>query len=247
MTKNGRLSYESLRKYANSFNYNELKKCVCGMKIAVIYNEIRVCIESTMNEILQFGQRMQRIGIHKQEIHLEGMTMGKIRQRGYTFIEILVVVAVLAVILAAFYPGIMNTLETRGIENSARGIQTTMQRAKFQAVKTKLNHRVGFLNDGGVWFYFIEREDSLGNWSTMPGFIRKEIPERLIVSLNLPDVTGIPSKGVEFSPLGFITNFDTNLNSVSLQSDNLRRKGQPDLRVVSVFAGGSVHYIKTGS
>lgn len=200
-----------------------------------------------MNEILQFGRRMQRISIHRQETNLEGKKMGKLRQRGYTFIEVLVVVGILGMILAAFYPGILNTLETRGIENSARNILTTMQKAKFQAVKTKINHRVGFLNDGSVWFYFIEREDSSGNWSTMPGFIRKEIPERLIVSLNLPDVTGVPDKGVVFSPLGFITNFDTNLNSVSLQSDKLRRKGQPDLRVVSVFAGGSVHYIKTGS
>lgn len=40
MTKNDKLSYGSLRKYANSFNYNELKKCVCGMKFAVIYNRI---------------------------------------------------------------------------------------------------------------------------------------------------------------------------------------------------------------
>jgi prepilin-type N-terminal cleavage/methylation domain-containing protein len=173
--------------------------------------------------------------------------MEKFRQQGYTFIEVLVVVGVLAIILAAFYPGIMNTLETRGIENSARDIQTTMQKAKFEAVKTKLNHRVGFLNNGSVWLYFIEREDTPGNWSTIPGFIRKEIPEKLVVSLNLPNVAGIPSNGVEFSPLGYITNFDTNLNSVSLQSDKLRRQGQPDLRVIAVFAGGSIHYIKTGS
>jgi len=184
---------------------------------------------------------------HRQEIHFEGITMGKHRQKGYTFIEVLVVVGVLGMILAAFYPSIMNTLETRGIENSARDILTTLQRAKFQSVKTKLNHRVGFLEDQGIWFYFIEREDAPGTWSTMPGFIRKEIPEKLIVSLNFPDVAGVPSKGVVFSPLGFVTNFDTNLNNISLQSDKLRKQGQPDLRVVAVFAGGSVHYIKTGS
>lgn len=200
-----------------------------------------------MNEILQYGRRMFRISTQRQEKIIKGKKMGKLRQRGYTFIEVLVVVGILGMILAALYPNIMNTLETRGIENSARNILTTMQRAKFQAVKTKLNHRVGFLDDDGVWFYFIEREDPPGTWSTMPGFIRKEIPEKLIVSLNFPDVTGVPSKGVVFSPLGFITNFDTNLNSISLQNDKLRRQGQPDLRVVAVFAGGSVHYIKTGS
>ena len=200
-----------------------------------------------MNEILQFGRRMLRISTHMQEKKFKGKKMGKLRQRGFTFIEVIVVVGILGMILAALYPNIRNTLETRGIENSARSILTTMQRAKFQAVKTKLNHRVGFLDDNGVWLYFIEREDTPGTWSTMPGFIRKEIPDKLIVSLNFPDVTGVPDKGVIFSPLGFITNFDTNLNSISLQSDTLRRQGQPDLRVVAVFAGGSVHYIKTGS
>lgn len=161
--------------------------------------------------------------------------------------EVLVVVGVMAMVLAAFYPGIMNMLETRGLENSARDIQTTLQRAKFQAVKTKLNHRVGFLNDGGNWFYIIESEETPGTWTLMPGFVRKEIPDKLIVSLNFPDIIGVPSKGVEFSPLGYITNFDTNLNSISLQSDKLKKYGQPDLRVIAVFAGGSVHYIKTGS
>jgi len=200
-----------------------------------------------MNEILPFGRRMLRLSTHRQEKKEKGKKMGKLQQRGFTFIEVVVVVGILGMIIAALYPSIMNTLEMRRIENSARDIQTTMQRAKYQAVKTKLNHRVGFLDDNGVWFYFIEREDSPGTWNTMPGFVRKEIPEKLIVSLNFPDVTGVPSKGVVFSPLGFITNFDTNLNSISLQNDKLRGQGQPDLRIVAVFAGGSVHYIKTGS
>lgn len=173
--------------------------------------------------------------------------MGKCRERGYTLIEVLVVVGILAMILAGLYPSILNTLETRGIENSARDILTTLQKAKFEAVKTKLNHRVGFLDVGGVWTYFIEQEDATGVWSILPGYIRKEIPEKFIVTLNFPDVAGVPSKGVVFTPLGFVANFDTTQNSVTLQSDNLRKKGQPDLRVVAVFAGGSVQYIKTGS
>lgn len=169
------------------------------------------------------------------------------RQKGFTFIEVLVVVGVLGMILAAIYPSIMNTLETRGLENSARDILTTMQNAKFQAVKTKINHRVGFLNDNGKWFYFIEREDTPGTWNPMPGFVRKEIPQKFIISVNFPDIVGTPEKGVEFSPLGFVINFDTNQNNISLQSEKLRGYGQADLRVVSAFAGGSIHYIKTGS
>ncbi len=169
------------------------------------------------------------------------------RHKGFTFIEVLVVVGVLAMILAAIYPSIMNTLELRRLENSARDILTTMQRAKFQAVKTKINHRVGFLNNGGIWYYFIEREDTPGTWNPMPGFVRKEIPEKFVISVNFPDLVGTPDKGVEFSPLGFVTNFDSTQNSISLQSQKLQGYGQPDLRIVSAFAGGSIHYEKTGS
>jgi len=167
--------------------------------------------------------------------------------KGYTFIEILVVIGILGLILAALYPSIMNTLETRGLENKARDILTTMQQAKFQAVKTKLNHRVGFLYDGQEWCYFIEREDTPGTWNTMPGFIRKEIPKKFNTLINYPDVVGTPDKGVVFSPIGFVTNFDTTQNTLNLQSDKLKGYGQPDLRVITVYAGGSIHYLKTGS
>ncbi len=169
------------------------------------------------------------------------------RPKGFTFIEVMVVVGILAMILAAIYPSIMNTMEVRRLENSARDILSTMQRTKFEAVKTKINHRVGFLNEGGIWYYFIEREDTPGTWNLLPGFVRKEIPQRFVISVNFPDLVGTPDKGVEFSPLGFVTNFDTNLNSISLQSQKLQGYGQPDLRIVSAFAGGSIHYEKTGS
>lgn len=169
------------------------------------------------------------------------------RPKGFTFIEVMVVVGILAMILAAIYPSIMNTMEVRRLENSARDILSTMQRAKFEAVKTKINHRVGFLNDGGTWYYFIEREDTPGTWNLLPGFVRKEIPQKFVISVNFPDLVGTPDKGIEFSPLGFVTNFDTNLNSISLQSQKLQGYGQPDLRIVSAFAGGSIHYEKAGS
>jgi prepilin-type N-terminal cleavage/methylation domain-containing protein len=186
------------------------------------------------------------INMTESSVH-SGAKSANFRQKGFTFIEILVVVGVMGVILAAIYPSIQNTLETRGLENSARDILTTMQRAKFQAVKTKINHRVGFLYDDGKWYYFIEREDTPGTWNPMPGFLRKEIPQKFIISVNFPDIVGTPDKGVEFSPLGFVTNFSTNQNSISLQSQKLQGYGQPDLRVVSAFAGGSIHYNKTGS
>lgn len=160
-------------------------------------------------------------------------------RKGFALIEIMVVVAIIGIMALIFYPNIVNTLETRKLENTARDIMATLQRAKFQAVKTRLNHRVRFLQESGNWFFLIEREDTPTNWNVMPGFIRKSISSKFNVTINLPGDT------VQFSPLGFVSNYSTALNSISLQSPNLQSQNQPDQRIISVFIGGSIQYVKT--
>ena len=116
-----------------------------------------------------------------------------------------------------------------------------MQRAKFQAVKTKLDHRVRFFSQGDELFFQIEREETADEWSLMPGFVIKMVSPKFVVNVDFAH------DSVEFSPLGFITNFDNEHNSVTLQSEKLKSYGQPDLRVISVFAGGSIRYIESES
>lgn len=163
------------------------------------------------------------------------------KSQGFTFIEVIVVIGILGMMTLIFLPDIRKSTEVRKIENEAREILTTMQRAKFQAVKTKLNHRVRFEYKQEQWFYDIEIEQQNGQWNVPPGFIRKIIPTDFTVNVQFPDQT------VVFSPLGIIGNFDSQQNYISLQSTKLKRSGQPDLRVISVLAGGSVQYEKTMS
>ena len=163
------------------------------------------------------------------------------RNKGFTFIEIILVVGILGMLSLIFYPDVRRTLEVRLLENEARDILTTMQRAKFQAVKTKLSHRVRFIYENNEWTFQIEREESPGQWSLMPGFIRKMISSKFQVTIDLP------SQIVEFSPLGFISNYDNEHNSITLQSTKLKSYSQPDLRVISVYAGGSIRYLEMES
>jgi len=163
------------------------------------------------------------------------------KARGFTFIEIMVVVAILGLMAVIFLPDIRRAIEVREIENEAREILTTMQRAKFQAVKTKLNHRIRFEYKHKEWLFYVEREVTPGQWSVPPGFMRNNIPSKFVITVSLPD------QMVIFSPLGFITNFNSQQNSISIQSEKLKRYNQPDLRVISVFAGGSIQYNKTES
>jgi prepilin-type N-terminal cleavage/methylation domain-containing protein len=166
--------------------------------------------------------------------------------RGFTLIEVLIVVAIMGMLILISYPSIMNSLETRGLENTARDIQSSMQIAKFQAVKTRINHRIRFSNTTGPWFFAIERQAPNGTWATMHGSIPKSISGKFTVTLNLP--AALPAgKTVTFSAMGMISDFVTTLNSIVLESAKLKRGRQPDQRTIIVYAGGSLRYLKSTS
>ena len=162
-------------------------------------------------------------------------------RKGMSIVEVLIVVALIAVLALAFFPNIRNTMETRDFENTARDIQTTIQRARMEAVKTKLNHRVKFVEGTGGWEFIIEKEETSGTWVLMQGFIKKIIPSRFNVTVNFPDQT------VVFSPLGFIQNYSSTQNTITIQSPKLDSENQPDQRTITVFAGGSTRYISSES
>jgi prepilin-type N-terminal cleavage/methylation domain-containing protein len=167
------------------------------------------------------------------------------KKRGFTLIEVLVVIGIMGILMIGSYPSIMNTLETRGLENTARDIQSSMQTARFQAVNTKLDHRLRFDNSQGPWTFVIEREVTHGSWVRMPRFLAKTISTKLTVTLALPDVPA--AKTVVFDSVGMISNFDTTKNTISLQSRKLQTLRQPDLRTIVFYNGGSVRYIKSST
>jgi prepilin-type N-terminal cleavage/methylation domain-containing protein len=163
----------------------------------------------------------------------------KLYPNGFTFIEILLVVAIMGILMVVAYPNIKSSLETRGLENKAREILTTLQQTKFMAVKLKLNHRLRFDNSQGYWVYYVEREVSYQNWMEIPGSIRKSIPAKFVVTVN------VPNQLVVFSPLGIVLNYNTTQHNISLQSTILQRQSQPSTRIINIFAGGSIQYVKS--
>ncbi len=160
-------------------------------------------------------------------------------KRGFTTIEIIVVVAILGILLIASYPAILNTMETRNLENEARKLLTTLQQTKFQAIKQKLRYRLTFDNSQGYWLYYVEREENPGTWVEVARSIRKTIPSKYVVTVN------VPNQMVVFTPLGIVENYNPNQRSIAIQSQSLRAKGQPSTRSVIVYAGGSIQYLKS--
>jgi hypothetical protein len=128
----------------------------------------------------------------------------------------------------------------RGLENSAREVVSFLERAKFQAVKTKLNHRVRFDNSTGDWIMRIEQETSAGVWDFVPGYLETILPPKFTLTLNLP--AGDPT--VVFNPMGWVVNYDLNNHSIVLQSDRISRYSQPSKREVIFYLGGSMRFIK---
>lgn len=163
------------------------------------------------------------------------------RSRGFTFIEMVIVVAILGALALAIYPAINNTLQTRTFENAAKDILTTLQRAKLMAVRAKVSHRVRFYQTSGVWFYVIEEQTGPAAWARVPGSLQRTISSDYATTVSLP------ASAITFSSLGYVSDFTVNQNTVTLQSAKLKIGGQDDERIVSVYAGGSVLYAKNRS
>jgi len=157
-----------------------------------------------------------------------------------------VVVAIIGILLLGSYPGIQNALTVRNLENEARKVLTTLQQAKFQAARFKLNHRVRFDDTSGRWVYFIEQELTDGTWQELPSIVRRSIPSRYAVTVDFPvPEDGAPGEAAVFSPFGMVPNYDPNLLfNVSLQNAKLTALGHPGTRNIYVYAGGSIRYEK---
>lgn len=167
--------------------------------------------------------------------------------RGFTLIEIVIVIGIMGILMLVSYPSILNVMATRNLENTTREVQTFLQQAKLQAVSTKIVHRVRFFRPGGTfWAYDMERLQMDGTWIKAQGNApRKTIPAAFNVTITFPTV-GADHMAV-FSPLGTFTEFAVNQNSITLQSPKLDRPNQMDERVLSIFMGGSIQYAKRKS
>jgi len=122
--------------------------------------------------------------------------------RGFTLIEVLVVVGIMGILTLGSIPSIMNSLATRNLDNSARDIQTTLQQARYKSVDAKINHRVRFAQNAGRWWIYLERETANNVWSSVPGYLAKSIPSQFTVTVSLPGTA--PNQTVEFSSVGIV-------------------------------------------
>ena len=166
--------------------------------------------------------------------------------RGFTLIEILIVIGILGLITAISYPSILNVMAVRNLDNTTRQVQATLQQTKLRAIDAKVLHRVRFYqSDGGYWVYEMERFQSDGTWIRVPGSPRKTILQTLEVTMDLPVDGSDPV--IVFSPIGTVVNFTVGQNSIVIRNPKLLGMNQDDERVISLFMGGSIQYARRKS
>ena len=161
------------------------------------------------------------------------------RRDGFTLIEMVVSLAILGILVLGSYSSILNSVEVRYLDNSAREIASSLQQAKWLASSQKLNHRVRFSSTSGVWTYGIEREYPTGTWTLAAKTTVKKVPTRLTLGMNLP-----AGYAVVYTALGFLTGFSSTQSTVTLASAKLGSLSQPNRWTIQVFASGSVKLTK---
>ena len=163
-----------------------------------------------------------------------------IASRGFTLIELIVVIGIMAIMTVASFPGITNSLETRALDGAARDVLMSLQTAKWKAAADTVNCRVRVSQVGTSWKYAIEREATAGTWTTAPGTVQKSIPSKFGVTLTLPT-----TKDVIFTPMGFVSNCDSTKNSIMISSSKLASLSQQSNRTVRFYTGGSIQFLKS--
>jgi len=169
----------------------------------------------------------------------EGTIFRRRRSFGFTLLEATVVVAIFGIIGFAAYPSIKNALEIRSFDTASRDILVSLQMAKWQAITTKYFHRVRFAQDAAGWTYRIEMEKPYGTWTLKAGQSVKRVPLEFGLTLTLP-----ADNSVAFDTVGFVSNFDSAKNQISIRSARMTLLGEPNVRLVRFYISGSTQFLK---
>jgi len=132
-------------------------------------------------------------------MHDQPFALRRRLQSGFTIIELMVVITVLAVLLGVGVPSFQTTIQGNRITTSANDVVAALQFARSEAVRRGVNVTLCSSNDqttcSGVW---------TDGW-VVRGPVAADPPLRVWPALR-PGMTLAAGGNAEFNPLGGVTN-----------------------------------------
>ena len=117
---------------------------------------------------------------------------------GFTFIEVVMVVAIIGIVSSVALVDIPDWLSGLKVRQAARGVASTLQYVRLRAVSTNLQYRVRFSADRAN--YQIEKKDAILGWMTEG--IPRELPTAVAFNRAGGDPITFPGDTVIFRPDG---------------------------------------------
>ena len=127
----------------------------------------------------------------------------EMRDSGFTLIEMMMVIAIIAIMSAVAIPAFMSMLPGMRLNGAARQVMTDLMAARMDAVKQNNRFRVFFNSPGTNQYQILDDDDNDGTADTGEAITTKNIQD------NYSDVTFSSTNNPIFTPRGTATSLPT--------------------------------------
>jgi type IV fimbrial biogenesis protein FimT len=140
--------------------------------------------------------------------------------KGFSLIEVIVVMVILAIISALAAPSFSEWIEKYRVKSASRQLVTDLQLMKMKSISDKVQHRIRFINASNQ--YMLERYDA-----SAPAWVQFDIVRDIASSTNpyfakgVSFTQGLNGNNITFSPSGSANPFGTVIFTTGDQTRNV--------------------------